>query len=114
MGFKKRQKMKVRTTLDLNIAMGSVSHDNTGCQGYLSEGTRYKDIVRVFGELQFGESPNGKMKAEWVGKIDGLVCTIYDYKSKVLPEDNTDWHIGGKVKLAAELINLYFKKSFNQ
>jgi len=73
------------------------------------EGTRYADIVTVFGEPQFGESPDGKMKVEWVGKINGLVFTIYDYKSNVEPEDNTDWHIGGKIKIAAELVNAYYK-----
>ena len=46
-----------------------VSHDGTGLQGYLPEGTRYEDIVRVFGEPQFGKSPDGKIKVEWVGQI---------------------------------------------
>ena len=101
--------MKVRATLDLNVTMGGVSHDGTGCQGYLPEGTRYEDIVRVFGGPQLGASPDGKIKAEWVGRINGLVFTIYDYKSKLNPERNTDWHIGGKVKFVAELVCLYFK-----
>ncbi len=101
--------MKVRATIDINVAMGDVSHDGTGCQGYLPEGTRYEDIVRVFGKPQLGASLDGKIKAEWVGRINGLVFTIYDYKSRVDPEWNTNWHIGGKVKLAAELVNLYFK-----
>ena len=100
--------MKVRVTLDLNVAMGGVSHNGTGCQGYLPEGTRYEDIVRVLGAPQFCKSPDGKIKSEWVGKINGLVFTVYDYKSRVEPERNTDWHIGGKVKLAAELVCLYF------
>lgn len=59
--------MKVQATLDINVMMGDVSHNGTGCQGYLSEGTRYEDIVRVFGNPQFGKSPDGKIKAEWVG-----------------------------------------------
>lgn len=101
--------MKVKTTLNLNISMGGVSHDGTGCQGYLPEGTRYEDIVRVFGGPQLGKSPDGKIKAEWIGRINGLVFTIYDYKSKIDPERNIDWHIGGKVKLVSELVNLYFK-----
>ena len=88
--------------------MGGVSHDGTGCQGYLPEGTRYEDVVRVFGGPQLGVSPDSKIKAEWVGRINGLVFTIYDYKSKLDPERNTDWHIGGKQKFVAELVNLYF------
>lgn len=98
--------MKVKASIDLNVIMGNASTDGTGCQGYLPEGTRYEDVVRVFGRPQFGKSPDGKIKAEWVGKINGLVFTIYDYKSRLDPKRNTDWHIGGRVKLAAELINI--------
>ncbi|MBU0999472.1 hypothetical protein KKG24_04215 [Patescibacteria group bacterium] len=63
----------------------------------------------MFGGPQIGASPDGKIKAEWVGRINGLVFTIYDYKSRLDPECNTDWHIGAKVKLAAELVSIYFK-----
>ena len=101
--------MKVRATLDINVSMGGVSHDGTGCQGYLPDGTRYEDIIRIFGRPQCGKSLDGKIKAEWIGRINGLVFTIYDYKSKVEPEQNTDWHIGGRHKFTAELVNLYFK-----
>ena len=101
--------MKVKTELDLKVEMGGVSHNGTGCQGYLPEGTRYEDVVRVFGGPQLGKSPDGKIKVEWVGRINGLVFTIYDYKSLVEPEQNPDWHIGGKVKLVAELVNAYLK-----
>jgi hypothetical protein len=102
--------MKVKVELDLKVEMGGVSHSGTGLQGYLPEGTRYEDIVRVFGEPQFSASPDSKTKVEWGGRINGLVFTIYDYKSRLDPERNTDWHIGGKVKFVAELVNLYLKK----
>ncbi len=101
--------MKIRTTLDINVTMGGVSHVGTGLQGYLPEGTHYRDIVRVFGNPQFGKSPDSKIKAEWVGRINGLVFTIYDYKSPVDPEHNTDWHIGGRVKMVADLVTDYLK-----
>jgi len=101
--------MKITATIDINVTMGDVSHDGTGCQGCLPEGTRYEDIVRAFGKPQLGTSLDGKIKAEWVGRINGLVFTIYDYKSRLDPERNTDWHIGGKQKFVAELVNIYFK-----
>ena len=101
--------MKVKADLDLKVEMGGVSHDGTGCQGYLPEGTRYEDIVRVFGGPQLGKSPDGKIKTEWVGRINGLVFTIYDYKSRLDPERNTEWHIGGKMKFVAKIVNNYFK-----
>ena len=123
--------MKVRATLDINVSMGGISPDGTGCQGYLPESTRYEDLIRVFGDPQLNSSPDNKIKAEWIGRIypvrdndnkstvasrqpisngvNGLVFTIYDYKSKLAPERNTDWHIGGKHKFTAELVNLYLK-----
>lgn len=51
---------------------------------------------------------DGKIKAEWVGRINGLVFTIYDYKSLVEPERNTDWHIGGNHKIVVCLVIAYF------
>ena len=101
--------MKIRATIDINVAMGEVSHDGTGCQGYLPEGTRYEDIVRAFGKPQLGQSLDGKIKAEWVGRINGLVFTIYDYKSRLDPERNTDWHIGCKSAFTADLVNAFYK-----
>jgi len=101
--------MKVKAELDLKVDMGGVSHVGTGCQGYLPEGTRYEEIARVFGQPQLGRSLDGKIKAEWVGRINGLVFTIYDYKSSLDPNRNTDWHIGGKQKFVAELVNIFFK-----
>ena len=100
--------MKVKAEIELTVEMGGVSHDGTGCQGYLPEGTRYEDIVRAFRAPQLGASPDSKIKAEWVGRINGLVFTIYDYKSKLDPERNTDWHIGGKQKFVADLVSIYF------
>lgn len=106
--------MKISTELDLIVEMGGVSHKGTGCQGYLPEGTRYEDIIQVFGQPQLGESLDGKIKSEWVGRINGLVFTIYDYKSRIEPERNTDWHIGGKVKLVKELLHAYLRAKINQ
>ena len=63
----------------------------------------------MFGGPQLGKSLDGKTMAEWVGRINGLVFTIYDYKSRLDPERNTDWHIGAEVKLTAELVNIYFE-----
>jgi len=73
----------------------------TGGIGYLT--ASYQDIVQRLGEphdrRQEGvwESRDNKIKVEWALKLDkDTVFTIYDYKSKLDPEQNTDWHIGGK------------------
>jgi len=101
--------MKVKMELDLEVQMGAGSPDGTGCQGYMPEGTTYGDLVEVFGGAQVTSSLDGKIQAEWFGRINGLQFTIYDYKSPVEPERNTDWHIGGKKKFVADLIVQYFK-----
>lgn len=100
--------MKIKTEIEVAVVMGGVSHNSTSCQGYLPEGTRHEDVVRVFGLPQIGGSLDSKVQAEWVGKINGLVFTIYDYKSNVAVEENTDWHIGGEQKFVADLVNIYF------
>jgi hypothetical protein len=65
--------MKVKTKLDLNVSMGNVCIDGTSCQGYMSYGTRYKDLVKVFGEPQGTDSRDSKTRVVWAGKINGLV-----------------------------------------
>lgn len=99
--------MKVNIELDLEVKMGDFDPNGTGCRGYLLEGTTYDELVRVFGEPLLVDQD--KTKVEWIGKINGLLFTIYDYKSKVAPEENTDWHIGGNIELTAELVKLYFE-----
>ncbi len=104
--------MRVNMELDLEVQMGAGSPDGTGCQGYMTKGTTYDDLVEVFGDPQITSSLDGKIQAEWFGRINGLQFTIYDYKSRVAPERSTDWHIGGKIKMVGELLNIYFLKSF--
>ena len=101
--------MKTKITLDLEVKMGNAKTVGTGCVGYMPDGTTYKALVRVFGKPQQGLSADGKIKAEWVGRINGLAFTIYDYKFGDEPKNNMEWHIGGKAALVAELLTAYFK-----
>ena len=101
--------MKVQTIIDFYVVMGDVSKEGTSFQGYLPDGTTYKDITKVFGSPQSRQSLDGKVQVEWVGRLNGLLFTIYDYKSKIFPEQNTNWHIGGTIELTADLVNAYYK-----
>lgn len=94
-------------TLDIHVVMGNVTPKRTSCLGYLPKGTRYQDIVRAFGKPQYQTTRDGKTQVEWVGKINDLVFTIYDYKSPVPPSQNTDWHIGAQNVLAVQLIRCF-------
>jgi len=100
--------MKITLRLEANLAMGRADTYGTSLMGYMPSGTYYKDLVRVFGEPLVVPPCNGKIKVEWCGYINGLVFTVYDYKSCVIPKDNIDWHIGGHDKLTADLLIAYF------
>lgn len=73
----------------------------TGLRGYLK--TTYAQLVRTFGEpSRSGDTT--KVDAEWIVRINGTLCTIYNWKNgpnftgRAFPgvEDITEWNIGGK------------------
>jgi len=102
--------MKTKLTLDLQIEMGGSKAVGTECIGYMPDGTTYKELVKVFGKTQHpGLSADGKIQAEWFGRINGLDFIIYDYKSDLEPKANMDWHIGGRTALVSDLLVAYFK-----
>lgn len=105
--------MKAKITLDLQVKMGDPGLIGTGFVGRMPDGTTYKELARVFGKPQRGLSADGKIQAEWTGSINGLPFTIYDYKAETGPKANTDWHIGGKTTLVANLLVAYFKAEIN-
>ena len=104
--------MKIKITLDAEVTMGG-TRLGTGFMGYMPTGTTYQDLVRVFGKPNIDASPDGKVKAEWLGRLNGLDFTIYDYKSPVAPEDCREWHIGGRNAMIAPLVIAYFKTVLN-
>jgi len=106
--------MDITIKVEAKLEMGQGDIYGTALMEYMPAGTYYKDLVRVFGEPQSGRSPDGKIQVEWFGRINGLVFTIYDYKTSVIPKDNVDWHIGGEHKLTAALVIAYFKEAMKQ
>ena len=87
--------------------IGDAEIVGTSFVGEFPKGTKYTDIVEVFGEPSYIK--DDKVKVEWRGRIDGMIFTIYDYKSDVEPEHNTDWHIGGYNDMVDEFVIFYFK-----
>jgi len=90
-----------------NLVMKDFNINGTCLRGYLPLGTTYKQIVNVFGKPS--KIQDCKVKAQWIGKINDKIFTIYDYKSNVAKEQNTDWHIGGKDNTVTEMVIEYFK-----
>ena len=68
---------------------------NTSFMGEVS--TTYDSLVKAFGEPNMGPNDDicGKVTCEWMLKIDGVVCTIYDWKTESTPMGNYNWHVGG-------------------
>jgi hypothetical protein len=83
-----------------------------GLQGQLPAGTTYEEVCRVFGKPQeYDPYTQDKIKARWMGTMNNLAFTIYDYKSEYCPEQTTDWHIGGHTDIVAVLLGAYFARA---
>jgi hypothetical protein len=66
----------------------------TSYQGEID--TNYSRLVEVFGEPSYGPNEPGKVTCEWGLEIDGVLCTIYDWKEyDETPMGDYEWHIGG-------------------
>ena len=67
--------------------------DGTALVGYID--ISYTELVRKLGKPNL-ESGDGKSTAGWGFTVNGIVITIYNYKSSTPPTAERDWHIGGK------------------
>ena len=100
---------------------GQVNSTGTSLQGYLPGGTKYGDVVRIFGNPN-ARGDGYKTDAEWRGQINGNPFTIYNYKTgkNYLGEkgkdikDITDWHIGAHKSYVADHVNEYFNRKSQQ
>jgi hypothetical protein len=104
-------KVKIAKLTDWQLING------TCLQGYVN--VDYATLVNVFGEPE-GAFDNYKSDCAWDLLINGTVVTIYNYKDGKnyngpagLAIDNiTDWHVGGKSKLAQQLVDKAIEQYF--
>ena len=75
--------------------------NGTSFQGYVE--TSYGQLVSAFGKSMKG-SEDGKVNHQWIVKIDGILCTIYDYKENLNNGKVSDWHVGGKAKACVQMV----------
>ena len=69
--------------------------------------TTYKELKAVFGQPHGGGSADGKTRKEWCFHIDGIVCTIYDWKTgRTALSRIRHWSVGGSTPLSIKLIRL--------
>ena len=70
----------------------------------------YEQLVRTFGEPNYGPSGDGKTQVEWAVKFinefdEEVLATIYDWKRYgTRPEDVTYWSVGGHKQEALWLV----------
>ena len=100
---------------------GNTNSTGTSLKGYLPDGTKYADVVRVFGNPN-AKGDDYKTDAEWRGQINGNPFTIYNYKTgnNYLGDkgkgvnDITDWHIGAHRSYVADHVNEHFSRNSQQ
>lgn len=84
-----------------NFTKNGVDANGTFLQGYIT--CSYDTLVQVFGEPSDGDGY--KTQAEWAGKSNDTVFTIYDWKESQSPFDVTDWHIGGMTQKSVQVVH---------
>lgn len=73
----------------------------TGFQGYVV--ASFDHLVKLFGP-PYIKTQDGKITNGWVVNVEGVICTIYDYKQDLNTGYPEEWHVGGKQSIAPRLI----------
>jgi hypothetical protein len=84
----------------------------TSGQGYLD--VNYTTLKKIFGKpsIDNGNGKGSKIRKEWLISIDGVVCTIYDWKHGYdytkpkggMPFKHTRWSVGGSHPISRRLV----------
>ena len=74
----------------------------------------YATLKKVFGKpsINNGNGKGSKIRKEWIISIDGVVCTIYDWKQGYdytkpkggMPLKRTRWSVGGSHRISFRLV----------
>jgi len=82
-----------------------------GCCGQGEIRAEYKILKKIFGKpsCDYGHKTDGKTRKEWIIKIDGVVCTIYDWKQGkhyrgYRPLSRATWSVGGSHPISRRLV----------
>ena len=97
----------MENVMTVTISKGA-SISGTCLQGQIV--TTYDELVKVFGEPDFGpdDFSGDKITCEWCLEFDDgediVVATIYDWKYGETPYHKTEWNIGGKSYEAVDAV----------
>lgn len=85
------------------------SINGTSLQGYIR--ASFRNLVHVFGRPQVGphDYDADKITCCWELEFeDGVIATIYDWKTGETPLTEYDWHVGGRSTAAVDRVNQLF------
>jgi len=87
------------------------------CMGTCGQGNlrvSYNTLKKIFGKpsIDNGNGKDSKIRKEWIISIDGIVCTIYDWKQGHeytkpkggMPLKDTRWSVGGSHPICRRLV----------
>ena len=85
------------------------------CMGTSGQGgilrVDYATLKKIFGKpsINNGNGRGSKIRKEWIISIDGVVCTIYDWKQGksyrgYRPLKNARWSVGGSHSISRRLV----------
>ena len=80
------------------------------CGGQGNIRADYATLKKVFGKPTVEDgNGDGKIRKYWIVKIDGIVCTIYDWKQGksyrgYRPLKNARWSVGGSHSISRRLV----------
>ena len=95
----------IKNTDTVNIAGTSLS-------GYVE--ATYYELEQVFGAPTYTlEDPDEKVQTEWTLRLNGVVATVYNWKTRQTPQGLYRWHVGGfgrgEVEMVQQLVADYRK-----
>jgi hypothetical protein len=95
----------IKNTDTINVTGSSLS-------GYVE--ATYHELEQVFGAPTYAdENPDDKVQTEWCLRLNGVIATIYNWKTAQTPRGLYRWHVGGfgrgEVEMVQQLVADYRK-----
>lgn len=92
------------------------------CMGTYGQGNlnvNYRMLKQIFGKPDDGyHSGDYKIRKHWTISIDGVVCTIYDWKQgkhySYRPLKHSTWSVGGSHPISRRLVQGLIDKAYAQ
>ena len=81
----------------------------TSLQGQITD-TSYNELRQCFGEPHYSDMDDDQVTKEWVITIEGVVCTIYDWRRGRTPLKDSAWNVGGTSRLSHRLVEGWLYK----